>query len=306
MEMHFVFPWSDPLSSKSSFRPVRLACTAVFLFLLAPVALVAQGGPPLLTDDPGTPGRNNWEINAGYTQDRARGDNYYETPILDINFGWGDRVQLKYETPYIFNSVDNNKLQGGPGDSKAGVKIRFYQNEKLELNIGSYPQYEFNNTQESVRRGLVYKGPQFLLPLEVTKKVGPVDVDLEVGHWFTQQKDYWISGLAVGHQATKRLELLTEVYSTGSPVGERDTTFDFGGRYRLSRNALFIFMAGRSFLGPASGQSQFIGYFGMQFQLGKHLRDDEDAGKDKDKDKDGRAMTHPGAMSRPMNAAAMR
>jgi hypothetical protein len=44
----------------------------------------------------------------------------------------------------------------------------------------------------------------------------------------------------------------------------------------------------------------------MQFQLGKHLRDDEDAGKDKDKDKDGRAMTHPGAFSRPVNAAAMR
>jgi len=33
-------------------------------------------------------------------------------------------------------------------------------------------------------------------------------------------------------------------------------------------------MAGRSFSGPSSGQSQFIGYFGMQFQLGRHLRDD--------------------------------
>jgi hypothetical protein len=251
-------------------------CLLAFLSF-APLAATAQGGPPLLTDDPGTPGRNNWEINLGYTVDRQPSDNYYETPILDMNYGWGDRVQLKYEMPYVYNSTGNGPLVSGPGDSKFGVKIRFFQDEKLDLNIGTYPQLEINNTQNSVRRNLVYKGPLFLLPVEITKKVGPIDVDLEVGRWFTQQKSYWISGLAFGHQATKRLEVLTEVYTNGTPDGERDNTFDFGGRYRLSRNATFIFMAGRSFSPPSSGQSQFIGYFGMQFQLGRHLREDEES-----------------------------
>ena len=232
---------------------------------------MAQGGPPLLTDDPGTPGRNNWEINVGYTADRQQGDNYYETPILDMNYGWGNRVQLKYEMPFVYNSTNNGPSQSGPGDSKFGVKIRFFENETLDLDISSYPQVEVNNTDNSVRRHLVSQGPMFLLPIEITKKLGPVDVDLEVGRWFTQGKDYWISGLAFCHQATKRLEVLAEVYSNGDPTGERDNTFDFGGRYRLNRNALLLFMAGRSFSPPSSGQSQFIGYFGMQFQLGRHL-----------------------------------
>jgi hypothetical protein len=70
------------------------------------------------------------------------------------------------------------------------------------------------------------------------------------------------------------LELLTETYSNGTPAGERDNTFDFGGRYRLNGNALFICMAGRSFSPPSSGQSQFIGYVGIQLQHGRHLRDD--------------------------------
>jgi hypothetical protein len=249
-------------------------CLLVLLFL-APLSLFAQGGPPLLTDDPGTPGRNNWEINVGYTVDRQSGYNYYETPLLDMNYGWGDRIQLKYEMPYIYASIGNSPLISGPGDSKFGVKIRFFQDEKLDLNISTYPQFEVNNTPNSVRRGLVYNGPLFLLPLEVTKKVGPVDVDLEVGHWFTQQQGYWISGLALGHQATRRLEVLGEVYSDSTPVGGRDSTFDLGGRYRLNPNALFIFMAGRSFSPPSSGQSQFIGYFGMQFQLGRQLREEE-------------------------------
>lgn len=255
-------------------RRMRLLILACLFPLLASIPLLAQGGPPLLTDDPGTPGRNNWEINLGYTIDRQPSDNDYETPILDMNYGWGDRVQLKYEMPYIYNSSNHGPLQSGPGDSKVGIKIRFFQDEKLALNIGTYPQLEFNNTQNSVRRGLVYKGPLFLLPVEVTKKVGPIDVDLDVGHWFTQQKGYWIGGLAFGHQVKKRLEVLSEIYSNSTPDGERDNTFDFGGRYRLSRNALLIFMAGRSFRPPSSGQSQLIGYFGMQFQLGRHLRDD--------------------------------
>ena len=255
-------------------RVVSRFCILALLFL-APLALLAQGGPPLLTDDPGTPGRNNWEINLGYAIDRQPGDNAYETPILDMNYGWGDRVQLKYEMPYIYSSIGNGPLISGPGDSKVGVKIRFFQDNKLDLNISTYPQLEVNNTQNSVRRGLVYNGPLFLLPLEVTKRVGPVDVDLEVGHWFTQQQGYWISGLALGHQATRRLEVLGELYSNSAPVGPRDNTFDFGGRYRLNRNALFIFMAGRSFSPPSSGESQFIGYFGMQLQLGRHLRDEE-------------------------------
>lgn len=246
----------------------------LILLLIAPLSLLAQGGPPLLTDDPGTPGNNNWEINLGYTIDREPADNYYEIPILDMNYGWGDRVQLKYEMPYVYNSTGNGPLVSGPGDSKFGIKIRFFQDEKLDLNISAYPQIEVNNAANSVCRNLAPQGPLFLLPVEITKKVGPVDVDLELGRWFTQQKDYWISGLAFGHQATRRLEVLAEVYSNGDPTGERDNTFDFGGRYRLNRNALLLFMSGRSFSPPSSGQSQLIGYFGMQFQLGRHLRDD--------------------------------
>ena len=273
-----IFPAGKEVSVRAGlpFRLWRMVARVCLLgsLLFAPLSLLAQGGPPLLTDDPGTPGRNNWEINLGYTMDRQSGDHYYETPILDMNYGWGDRVQLKYEMPYVYNSTGNGPLLSGPGDSKFGIKIRFFQNEKLDLDIGTYPQVEVNNTQNSVRRNLVYSGPLFLLPLEITKKVGPVDVDLEVGRWFTQQKPYWISGLAFGHQATKRLEVLGEVYSDSTPYGLRDNTFGFGGRYRLNRNALVIFMAGRSFSPPSSGQSQLIGYFGMQFQLGRHLRDD--------------------------------
>jgi hypothetical protein len=31
----------------------------------------AQGGSPMITDDPGTPGNGQWEINAAYLEERA-------------------------------------------------------------------------------------------------------------------------------------------------------------------------------------------------------------------------------------------
>jgi hypothetical protein len=39
---------------------------AVLFFLFAAADTFAQGGPPYYTNDPGTPGHLNWEINVGY------------------------------------------------------------------------------------------------------------------------------------------------------------------------------------------------------------------------------------------------
>ena len=117
------------------FSARRFCILALLVFV--PLVSFFQGGSPLLADDPGTPGRNNWEVNLGYTIDHQPSDNNYETPTLDLNYGWGDRVQLNYEMPYVFNTTNNEPLQSGQGDSKFGVKIRFFQDEKLGLNVGT-------------------------------------------------------------------------------------------------------------------------------------------------------------------------
>ena len=38
----------------------------VLVFFFAATSAFAQGGPPYYTNDPGTPGNLNWEINLGY------------------------------------------------------------------------------------------------------------------------------------------------------------------------------------------------------------------------------------------------
>jgi hypothetical protein len=257
-------------------RVARCAGRLAFVALLAAVALPplasAQGGPPMRTDDPGTPGNGNWEINTGLTIDRRMSERQFEAPVVDINYGAGDRVQINFEIPWVVRGTDSAPTQNGLGNSGVAVKWRFYESEKRGLEISMYPRFEFNNPTASVRKGLVDRGQRFLLPIEVSKKLGPIEVNPEAGYWITQHgPDVWIAGIAVGRQVTSRLELLAEEYNTGDVGGDyHESTFGGGGRLRLGGPAVLIFMAGRSFAGLQSGQPQLIGYLGIQMQLQKN------------------------------------
>ncbi len=227
---------------------------------------MAQGGPPMRTDDPGTPGSGNLEVNIATTADRRPGERVYETPLLDVNYGLGDRMQVKFEIPWIVRTSDAEPTKSGLGNSLIGFKWRFLEN-KLEMSV--YPQCEFNNPNRSADRGLVDRGVRFLIPVEATRTIGPVNFNAELGYLITQfGSDEWIAGLATGRQMTSRLELLGEVYATGKVDGtERDMSVGLGGRYKFRERMLLLFMAGRSFPGADVGGPHLVGYLGMQFIL---------------------------------------
>lgn len=184
------------------------------LFLLTifvcTVLAQGQGGPPMITDDPSTPGNHNWEINTAYTAEVQERKSEYEAPILDMNYGWGERIQLKLELPWVVQREDGES-HSGLGNTLLGVKWRFLDSKRLDLQVSTYPQLELNNPGYSVQRGLVERGPGFLLPLEVTKKAGPIELNVEGGYWFQRTPTRkWIAGFAVGHEVNHRLELLSE------------------------------------------------------------------------------------------------
>jgi hypothetical protein len=183
-----------------------------------------QAGPPFRTDDPETPGNKHWEINFGWIGDRNPGSGNYQIPDFDINYGLGDRIQLKYELPIAIEearplpaSAAGPAQEGlvlvGLGESLMGVKMRFYEHatgdkwtssgwighnrdvkdtgqsataEEPEVNFsfGMYPQLWVDNPTRSVPRGVIPPGPDFLLPLEANWRLGPVRFDGEVGYHF--------------------------------------------------------------------------------------------------------------------------
>src|ERR1700720_2810065 len=72
------------------------------IFVLAARSALAQGGPPLVTDDPETPGDGHWEINLATVAEHTVGRWAVAAPDADINYGWGEHVQLKLDVPWLF------------------------------------------------------------------------------------------------------------------------------------------------------------------------------------------------------------
>ena len=247
----------------------------------------AQAGPPFRTDDPETPGNGHWEINIGFLGDRSPSDGDYQVPDLDLNYGWGDRIQLKYELPAAIHENRTNtslpatpgssgapsteyerkETVGGLGESLLGVKWRFYEHvpaasgnkgeAEPNFSVSTYPQLSLNNPTEAVRREVVAPGPQFLLPIEANARLGWLRIDGEVGYWFTNRHvpQSWTRGLVVGHEFTSSTELYLELADeqdanrvNGLPKA-REATLGLGGRHALNRqkSLVLLFMGGRSF-----------------------------------------------------------
>ena len=261
------------------------------LLMLATGATLAhaQGGPPFFTDDPGTPGNRQWEINLGWIGDHNPGQAYYQLPNMDINYGWGDRIQLMF-SPYLAAATDeNNTTRAGLGETVFGVKWRYFEHhcagepksdENMNFSLGTYPQVSINNPTSAVRRGIVENGPQYYLPVEFTAKWGPIDFNGEVGHWFGNQlvPSRWGRGLIAGHEFSQRFELYGELYDLqdanriGSVPKQRELTLDVGGRRTLDRGGhlRLLFMGGRGIqtVTRQNSEPSWIAYVGIQVLLG--------------------------------------
>src|SRR5580658_7181477 len=279
----------------TAIRMRRLLFIYLLIFsLLGAVIARAQGGPPFITDDPAPPGNHHWEINFGWIASHNPGQSYYEIPDVDMNYGWGDRIQLKWEQPLAAGTNGNNSTGVGLGESLLGVKFRAWQHympgkektdDNVNFSIGTYPQVSLNTPAGSAQRGIVEPGPQYYLPVEVTTQLGWLALDGEIGRWIgnANEPDQWGRGLIAGHAFSDRFEAYTEIYDLqainriGDEPKQRSLTLDLGGRQSLDRanHVRLLFMGGRGIqaVTRSNGEPNWIAYIGVQLLLG-HKGDD--------------------------------
>ena len=259
-------------------------CYAGFLALIvfslfAPSRARAQAGPPFITNDPGTPGPREWEINLGVMPIFRQQQHDLQLPQLDFNYGVGPRIQLTLEVPYVFSTVPGEARSSGWSNAYPGVKWRFLD-DYHGWNVSIFPQVETAGPSGSVRKGIADSGSRFLMPMEIQKNIGPMELDFEAGYYFPfHGHEERIIGFSAGHQFTKKFDIDGEVYNDYAMGAlPHDTTWDLGGRYEFHKGLIFLFMAGRSFSPASSGQPTFLGYFGVQILLernGRALHADE-------------------------------
>ncbi len=237
------------------------------LLLLAACAAArgarAQGGPPLFTDDPGTPGPGRWEVNVAFTMDRTPSAGVYGTPLVDANFGWGERLQLKLEVPWTIAS-DESGTRNGLGNPLFGVKWRFLDEETAGVAVSTYPQVGFNLIRSSADRGIAEEDAHLLLPVSAVKTIGPVEVNGEIGRDFESGgRGGWVWGLALGH-AFGPVEALAEVFGTrGDDAASRQVVVNLGSRVAVTPGATLLLSGGWS-VADGEGPRHAFCYVGLQ------------------------------------------
>jgi hypothetical protein len=227
----------------------------------------AEGGPPFLTDDPGTPGAGRWEINVALTFEHRPDDYLLQVPDLDVNYGLGDYVQLKYETAWNVAGTKAEGTQSALGNSHLGVKWRFVDRKDASFDLSVYPQFDFN-PMSSAEFGLIDRSTELLLAIEAAAELGPIETAAEVGYNLVfGETDGVIYGFVAGH-SFEHVFLGAEVH------GEADINFEddelvlnVGANIDLPADLNLLASAGRSPRGAASGEPDLLAYLGLQIHL---------------------------------------
>ena len=246
-------------------RTVSVALAAILLCLFCSLSGRAQGGPPMITDDTETVPKHHFEINSAFTVERGSEGTLYAVPLVDFNYGLSKHTQLKVEMPWLIIHNSGQVPINGLGNANIGVRWRFRdEHEKHRIAMSIYPQLEFNVFQSSVRRGIVDKAPEFLLPLQWQTQVGKWGINGDVGYRFKRGHDEMIYGVVVGRELNKRIEVLGEVHGEGptNRIGEHAEIYNFGTRIGITSHATFLFSAGSSL--RRHFDPNFIAYTGLQ------------------------------------------
>ena len=260
---------------------VRVAMVSAATVVAGTFGMSALAGPPLITDDPETPGRGGWEINISHNIERTKDEFLMLNPLIDINYGLLENDQWKIEFPIVFVDPVDADQRWGPGDIEVGWKYRFWDEEDRGMMASIYPQLLIPTAHDGsilpagLEQAALGDGfTELFLPLEVGKHFvdDKLFVYAEVGYnvvFDREETNEWFYGVAFEWAHTERLELLFEVGGIAfEGSGKPDHAF-FNGGWKLELNDRWSFIGsvGRSFRERSSGAPDLLTFVGFQFTI---------------------------------------
>ncbi len=232
------------------------------LVLIAAIRAYGQGGPPMITDDPFTPGGGHWENNFAIQFTETASTQEMSFPAVDINYGYGDHIQLKIEMPMMNYLHNDNGSLIGCGNIKIGVKARFLDEEAYGIAVSTYPQYEFNNSSITEEG----EAPQFFLPFEVAKTFRRFHYAADIGYSFiASRQDELAYGIVMGYEQSEQCELLAELHGDNQiHAGLGEIILNIGLTCKLSPLLGFLASTGTTVYSPERGRT-YVAYIGIRW-----------------------------------------
>lgn len=240
---------------------MKVHCRVLGIWLLLATHF-SRAGPPFVTDDPEPPPPGGWEINVPFVLEHTPGKTEMETPLFDLNYGLPN-IQLKLEIPIELIRDDSSGTVAGIGDLLLGVKWRFFNNEKSQLQLGIYPQFLAPTGDDA--RELGEGRIAFVLPLLGQKSWDKWTVYGNVGYWWRgahETRNYLYAGAVLEREINQQLELGVELFANSPKErgGSSELAFNIGGTWKLNKQLNLLFSGGRDIVGGTHAMA----YIGLQ------------------------------------------
>jgi hypothetical protein len=221
----------------------------------------------MITDDPGTPGNGHWETNLSIAFEHRPNEWALDAPGIDLNYGWGDNIQLTLQTSVASLKSSNRRAIAGLGGAEAALKWRFLDEDHSGVDISMFPRILFNIAESSVRRGLAEPGTRFQIPFQAAKTFGPVAIDIEFGPLINStDRGEYLSGLVVAQELSKTTSVMAEVHATSRmSLSRHVVTLNVGWRHVLTEHAIWIASIGHEVHADTGEPLALVGYCGAQF-----------------------------------------
>ena len=233
------------------------------LLLEATYNPLKAGGPPLATDDTGTPGHNKWEINLAYTRTNTIHEKNTDFS-LDVNYGFGERIQLNLVLPHNHIDQDEDGEDSHVGDIQFATKYRFIDEKNFFCSISVTPTISLPTDRHRTK-------PDFFLPLEFDRNIKNLYLGSQIGYIIHQEKEdenELFYGFFSEYPVSKKIDVLGEI--SGFLVNHekaRSPQFNAGLRYKLNDLLSVMGSGGTSFEGRNSDEPDFFGYIGIRFNF---------------------------------------
>lgn len=230
--------------------------------LCIPVQLVAQGGgPPMLTTDPGIPGKNHWEINTSLNYHFST-QPYMQIPSAEIVYGIGNHYQVSAQLPMPEVELNSSHFTTF-SQPQLGIKCQLLDEQTRFISFAVYPQIIIPIQKD--------QSTQVFIPLEFEKTFSHFRIGEEIGY-FVMSPNAICNGTIAGYQFKNELELMGEFYLSKITGQSQSTTglLNFGFRKQLNNHIVCMSSMGTEIITPYNEEKQYLfGLVGMQILLGE-------------------------------------
>ena len=241
----------------------------ILMFFCLSLHSYGQGGPPMITDDPGTVDKGHFEINSGITVEHTISESLFEFPFIDINFGVSGQQHINFEVPLVSRYIKGVGMHKGIGKVGIGTKFRFVDQDNAGIGISTHPAFSFVLSNEAVDKGVIDEGAEFFLPIEIQKDFNKNIFGIELGRLInTRSQDLWTYGALYAREFNLRINAAVEINGNSNTTFNETALFlNFGARMTITQRFKMLLSAGKSIVLPKGTEDIYIGYLAFQIAI---------------------------------------